>query len=381
MAAVTLADIQFLSEQVSADGLVLSCYADMTVSEGSRLALHSALKARADIMHEALVADARAREELRENLAAIHDALESPELRAAHGLAVFSSTRRRFLRVIPLEVPVTTDLVLDRSPYLVPLLESMLSRKQYLVAHTDTNHGSIYAATPGEVRVLAEIGEDVPKKQHSGGGILGYGQANIARHREDRILHYRKGLLDELERHWDTGHFAGLILLGEHEVLEHVRKALPTRLSRHVVQESSESLHETPAEIERAIRTRVQAVSDQSDAEVAPEFWNRLNEKKSIATGAQAVIDAIQTGRVGSDGHGYLVFGPDPRETVGRCVACRTLTPEVLGPCPKCQAPCAPGNLWEELLLSALKNRIAVHFVRDATKLAPYEGVVAMLKK
>ena len=257
----------------------------------------------------------------------------------------------------------------------------MLSRKQYSVAHTDTNHGRIYAATPGEVRVLAEIGENVPRKQHSGGGILGYGQANIARHREDRILHYRKEMIDELERHWDTGHFAGLILLGEHEVLEHVRKGLPTRLSRHVVQESSESFQETPAEIERAIQKRVQAVRRPGRHRSCAGVWNRLGEKKSIAAGGKAVIDAIQTGRVGPDGHGCLVFGPDPRETVGRCVACRTLTVEVLGPCPKCQAPCAPGNLWEELLLSALKNRIAVHFVRDAARLAPYEGVVAMLKK
>jgi hypothetical protein len=93
------------------------------------------------------------------------------------------------------------------------------------------------------------------------------------------------------------------------------------------------------------------------------------------------VLDAVQGGRVGPDGYGYLVFGPDPRETVGRCSVCRWLTPDGPGPCPRCQAPCVTGNLWEELLLTAFRHRIAARFVKEREKLNLYGGVAAVLPK
>jgi hypothetical protein len=37
------------------------------------------------------------------------------------------------------------------------------------------------------------------------------------------------------------------------------------------------------------------------------------------------VIEALEKGRIGPRGHGYLVFGPDPREVVARCTACQSL--------------------------------------------------------
>jgi hypothetical protein len=114
--------------------------------------------------------------------------------------------------------------------------------------------------------------------------------------------------------------------------------------------------------------------------DVPPDFWDRLRTRAGIATGPRAVIEAVQTGRVGPDGHGYLVLGPDQREACGRCLACRTLSADPTGPCPKCQASCAPGNLWEELLLLALRHRLAVRFMMDPQRLRPYGGLVAALK-
>jgi hypothetical protein len=221
----------------------------------------------------------------------------------------------------------------------------------------------------------------VPKKQHSAGERWGYGQATIARHREDRVRHYRKDLARELGRLWDAGRYGGLILLGEHEVLEHVRGELPARLADRVVREGGEPWYETPARVEEKVRTLVTALYAEEEVGVGPGFWDRVREGKAVATGPKAVLDAVQGGRVGPDGYGYLVFGPDPREAVGRCTVCRWLSDEVPGVCPRCQAPCAPGNLWEELLLTALRHRIAARFVKDPQQLAPFGGLVAVLPK
>jgi hypothetical protein len=379
MPAITFTDLKPLLAEFSGEGQVLSFYGGHGVVEGFRPEWAGLLKSRADAIVKTLGDDGRAIQELDENVFALRNALEARELHASRWIAAFCATRRNFLKVVPLDVPVESDLVVDRSPYLVPLLEAAHRRREYLVVHTDTHRGRIYAATPGEARLLTELDEPVPARQHSAGETWGYGQATIARHRDDRISHYRKDLVREIEHLWETGRFAGLILLGQHQNLQPVRAELPSRILDRIVREAPESWYEKASEIEETIRSLTAGLYTEGEVGVASGFWDRLREEKAVAKGAKVVIDVLQSGRLGPEGHGYLVFGPDPRESVGRCVACRSLTLEPLGPCPKCQAPCAPGNLWEELLLTALQHGIECHFVRDPKKLERYGGLVAVL--
>lgn len=380
MTSNSLTDLQPLLEQFAGEGLMLSCYAPLGVTGAFRPEWQGPFRAKADALWKAIGEDGRVRRGLKDNLDTIRLALESPSASDARWLAVFSAAQRGFILAVPLEAPVEFDLVLDRSPYLVPLLAAILRRREYLVVHTNTHRGRIYAATPATVRLLLSIDADVPKHQHSSGERYGYAQATIARHREDRILHYRKELVRELERLWDAGDYSGLALLGEHEVLEHVRTQLPPRLASRVVRAAPESWYEEPAQVEAKIHSIAAELFTRDEAEVVPGFWDLLREGKAV-TGRHRVLDAVQSGRLGPNGHGYLVLGPDPREAVGRCTACRALAVGALGPCPKCQAPCAPGNLWEELLLTALQHQIAVHFVTDPRTLAPHGGLAAVLPK
>jgi len=75
------------------------------------------------------------------------------------------------------------------------------------------------------------------------------------------------------------------------------------------------------------------------------------------------------------------VFGPDPREVVARCTACRSLWIEVPETCLRCQAPCVEASLWEEMLLLALRHGLVAHFVRKDPELARRGGVAAVLAR
>jgi hypothetical protein len=231
------------------------------------------------------------------------------------------------------------------------------------------------------VRLLFAIDEAVPKKQHSAGQTWGTQQATIARHREDHILHYRKELVGRVVTEWGGCSYTGLLLLGHHETLAHLRDALPPRLAAVVRREKAEPWYERTTQVEEAIRTMALDVLTQDEAEVAEGFWDLLAERRSLASGPQAVLDAVQGGLVGPQGFGYLVLGPDPREAIGRCRVCRCLSFEIPGACPKCGAPTSEGNLWEELLLTALRHGISARFVADPLKLAAYGGVVAVLPR
>jgi hypothetical protein len=187
--------------------------------------------------------------------------------------------------------------------------------------------------------------------------------------------------VDLVEKAWSEHLFQGLILLGEHEVLEHFRKRLPPRLAAQVVHESAHSWTDEPLAIREEIRDVLTETLHAQEEHLVNDIKQRLQEGGAVATGPGGVIEAIEKGRVGPRGHGYLVFGPDPREIVGRCTACRSLWPEVPATCPRCQAPVVEASLWEELLLLALRHDLAAHFVRASPELVRCGGVAAVLAR
>jgi protein required for attachment to host cells len=296
-------------------------------------------------------------------------------------MAVFSALQRGFFQSCALDVPVENDLVVHEAPYLVPLLRAFYQQRESLVVLTDTHRGRLYAATPGSVRLLQEIDEEVPSRQHSAGERWGKEQATIARHREDRILHYLKDLVELVEKTWAEHPFGGLVLRGEPEVLEHFRKRLPPRLAGQVVHEGPQTWTEKPLAIDGEVRAILTGALRAREEYLLEDLQHRLREGYPVAIGPGEVLEALEKGRIGPRGRGYLLFGPDPRELVGRCSVCRSLWLEVPDACPRCQAPCVEASLWEELLLLALRHDLTAHFVRSDPELARCGGVVAVLPR
>jgi hypothetical protein len=172
-----------------------------------------------------------------------------------------------------------------------------------------------------------------------------------------------------------------LLLLGSHPILEHVRKALPDRLAARVERETPAEWSDRPGEVEAAVRELAARVFARDGERAITAFGDRLADGRAVATGPAGVLAAVQSGRVGPHGHGCLILGPDPRETVGRCTRCHALAADVPPTCPRCQARCREANLWEEVLLMALRHGIAVHYTDDPDRLAPYGGLAAILPK
>lgn len=380
MAAIALKDLTPLLAQFRGEGQVLSCYADLTGADGFRPRWQARLETTADAIRKTF-SDDGSHLEFDRNLTAVRNAIKSAEPSEGRWLAVFSAQQRGFLGTLPLDMPVSSELVTDQSPYLVPLLTAIHRRREYLAVHADVHRAQLYSAAPGKIRLINELSADVPARQHSSGETWGQNQSFIVRHRDDTILHFRKELVHAIERAWAETRYSGLILLGAHPVLEHLRKALPPRVCARVEKETPVSWYEQPAELVAAVQEIVMQAFREDEAKAIEGIWNRLAANRAVATGTTAVLDAIQSGQIQPGGHGYLLLGPDPRETVGRCTQCHMLVVDTPDTCPRCQGECAVASLWEEALLMALRHGIRAYFVDDAKKLAPHGGFVAALAK
>ncbi|HYV39331.1 MAG TPA: hypothetical protein VE988_26820 [Gemmataceae bacterium] len=377
--ALTFAAIQPLLDQIKGDGSVVTCYADLSLIPGTPTRWPGVFKAKATAVKKMLGDDVTAWEQFEKNLQAIGKIVDAPQSQRAHAIAVFSAVQRGFIQTYPLDVPVENELVVHAAAYLVPLLQVLCRQRPCLVVHTNTHQGRLLDATGGSLHLLQEIEEEVPKHQHSAGTRRGMEQATIAARRDECIIHYQKKLVEAIDKSCARHAFQNIFLLGEHEQLEHLRKRLPSRLAIRVIHEGPHAWVDEPLAIADAVHTAQQELVQAEERRVLDTVKERRRLGYGLAFGANKVVDALQSGQLRPGGFGYLVLGPDPHEAVARCTACRSLFVEMPVTCPRCQAPCADGNLWEEIMVMALKHNIGVHCVRANKSLDQCGGIAAVL--
>ncbi len=374
MAALVTNDIQVLLDQPKGQGMLVSCYADTSVSGGFSYDWLQHFKTEASQIRQRLADDHQAGIEFEHNVEVIRRSLESTEARRARGMAVFSAAARGFLLALPSELPYENRLVVSDEPYMVPLLEADFRRRGYLVVMVDTHRARWYAAGPGGSRSLGEIDESVPKKQHSAGERWGKQQATIERHRKDHVLHFHKELAERVEKAWDQYRYQGIVLLGQHEIVEQFRNLLPRRLTEHVVREAPHDWTEDQAKIDDEIRVLLATIETADEVRVLAELDRRLIEATAVVTGPQEAIDALRNGQVAA-----LILGPDPGTEVSCCTGCNSRFALPRTECPYCHARCHKGNLWQELLAFAVNHEVWVHRVRPSDTLSRHGGVAALL--
>ena len=374
----TFKDAQWLSDHAGGEGMVVSCYADTSPS-GIRPLWREHLKNEVKRIDETLSGNAAATHAFHRHIAAIEGVLSSRRTVSARGMAIFAASQGNLLQAYTLASVVPNRLVIDEEPYLVPLLELLHRQRRYLVVHTDTHRGRLYTAVPGEVHMIEEIEEPVPKRHRAAGELWGKQQATIARHREDHIVHYLKGLAGGIERAWPEERYDGIVLLGTHEVLEKLRTYLPEALGSRVAGEAPHAWvgRQTPL-VSKIESIHAEALRDQ-ERRLFEDIQRRLLEDHQIATGPQAVIDAIENDQLGHSG--CVVMESDRGEVGSRCTSCRTLLAQAVSDCPSCHARCEKTNLWQAIALSASNKHVTVHFVDPGHGVDKHGGVVALLAR
>jgi hypothetical protein len=371
----TAEQIRALLDHPRGKGMVVSCYADTSVSEGHRHHWRPRLEVEARRIREALAEGPAARLEFDERAAAIREILESPEARRAKGMAVFCGPGTEAI-ALPAAEPYEDRIDVGEAPYLIPLLEAESRRRGYLAVETDTHRGRIYAASPGEARLLAELDEQVPAKQRSSGECWGWNQSGIARHHDELVARYWDDLVLAAEREWDAGSYRGIVLIGEDDAVEGFRGRLPARLAGRVVRRVRHAWFEDGEEVSEIVGPiAADAIRDEREVLLA-EAVGRKAEGCAVAAGPQEVLVALRDGQVA-----HVLLGPDPGEAASRCAECGSPFVGVRDACPYCKSPCERVGLWQEIASVALRRGVAVHFAGDDPRLAGLGGVAALLAR
>lgn len=369
--------IEKLHSAPCSPGLTLTCYVDLTVQDANIRPGIGAVKHAASLVKQTIPDNPEDCKEFEKNYNAVLKILDNPEYHGSAGIAIFSAIQRDLIEIIPLCTPIRSDLIYNREPYLVPLLQAyFLQQRQYLVLAFDNNQARLMMAGIDGIQPVKEWLSDVPQKQHSSGDRGGWSQPGIANHREALLHRYEQEIVDQLIKSQQAHPTIELILLGHEVATNQLKHRLPARLLDRVVQTCTSNQLESEHSLRKAIHDIIKNQNAVHTHALVDELKKRQTGKVGFAQGAADVLRAIDGGKLGPKG--CLILGPDPKEDVLRCSSCRYLTLDDMQNCPRCGSDWKTGNLWEELLLRALRHDWNVVCIEHTATLAN-EGGIALL--
>jgi peptide chain release factor subunit 1 len=312
---------------------------------------------------------------LRADLARIDSFLSSPEMsfKGARSLSIFCSGRDQLFETVALSRPVPAQVVIDRHPYVAPMVEVMHQRR-WLVALVNRRSARLLSGSPDRLRERERFDDAVPG-QHDQGG---WSQANYGRSIEKDADDHLRAVADNLARRWRRERFDRLVLGGPWEVVARFEELLADELRERLVPERVEV--DLGSASEAQIRTAVEEILRVDERRAERDALDRL--ASGVGAGGRATegvsdtVQALNERRVQK-----LLVAPGFDGNAHRCPTCGLILVQGEDRCP------ADGSALEhvEHLREAV---VEAAVVQDADVLvvghhgsgAPREGIGALLR-
>lgn len=308
---------------------ITSCYLDV---DGRRHHSHQ------DVEHELAMLMRQARAAANGDLAAVEEDLSRIERHVkggfdrsgVRGLAMFSCAADDWWHVVPLAVPVRSQLVVRPAPY-VRQLEWVVSRyERFGVLLVDKQRARMFVFELGELVDRSELFDQLPRHDDDGGE---WDKDHVADHVEAAAAsHIRRAAEVALHVYQDQG-FDHLIVGAGDETASRLSKALHPYLAERLVARVSIAITASVAEVtEAAMEVEAKVEADKNAALVA-RLRDAAGAGSGGVTGLPDVLAAVSDRRVETllVSRGFVAEG-------WRCASCGRLA--AVGPgCPACTEP------------------------------------------
>lgn len=315
------------------------------------------------------------RQALREDLERIETYLHSAEapVQGARALAVFCSLRDQLFEVVPLARPTEALAVIERKPYVEPLVRGMEDR-QWCVALVSRRSARVLSG-PGDRLEERQRIEDNVHPQHDQGG---WSQARYQRSVDKDADDHLRRVAEMLFRRWRRERFDRLALGGPAEAVTRLQSFLHEDL-RPLLTERRIDV-DVSAASEDAIRAAAARLVEEDDRERERAALDRLAAAEGTggrgAGGLEETLRALGEQRVDT-----LLLDPRFDRVGARCPSCGLLLSRADGTCPADGAALQPvQRLREAVVEAALAQDAHVMAVRHFPDLGPFQGIAALLR-
>lgn len=292
------------------------------------------------------------------------------------GLALLSSARSSFWKEFHLSAPVKSELVVDKCPYIKPLVDILDRYQRYVIALVEKESARIFVVNLGEIVEYGEVHTpDVPGR-HKKGGWFALSQNHYERHIKFHVGLHLADVAKKLDSFMSGEGVSGLVIGGSDEAVAMIRNMLPAQVASRVIGAFQAEMLAPPDEVLSKAEAVISSYESKKKEEMVERLIRQALKNENAVLGVEDVLNAIQEGKVMN-----LVFLRDYTLSGYACKKCRSLRIQELKQCPYCRgAMDRTDHLIDLAAQRSVEQGATVEVVADSKPLADSGGIGAFLR-
>jgi peptide chain release factor subunit 1 len=268
-------------------------------------------------------------------------------------------------------VSVPDRCVIDRTPFVVPMLKLVDESRRYCIVVVDKEKARLFTMYNGEMFERTDIFDEVPGWHKQGG----WAQARFQRHIEDHVNRHLKHVADIVFHFYKMEGFGHLVIGGTQEMRTRFYRVIHSYLQRIVAGYISVDVTSNINDILSAVR-EVETEADRRKSDRIVKDLVGASKNHITVTGLRDTVKALEEGRV------HTLILVDNHEVEGcLCGDCGGVDALGADECKRCRKKISPvGDISEHLAVLAVEQDAEVNYVLPDLGLETADGVGAILR-
>jgi peptide chain release factor subunit 1 len=277
------------------------------------------------------------------------------------GLAIISSAASDFWWESHFSTGFKNEIVVDKLPYIKPLLNMIDTFRRYAVMIIDKESGRLFAVHLGEIEEYREIYTDNVPGKHKKGGWFSLAERSFERHIDYHVELHIKDVIKQLEHLLESGDITRLVIGGTEEALSMAKSLFPRHISGKIIGTFSVTMSAPGNEVLLRVTPVIEAYERKEKEETMELLMTKTMKNENAVLGIDNVLSALQEGRVMK-----LLFVKDYKTHGFSCTRCGFLTSQMAAECPYCKNPMQKVDYMIELAAQkAIEQGAAFEVVHD----------------
>ena len=289
------------------------------------------------------------------------------------GRVIFVSAPSSFFVAYRIGVEPRRKLVLDNSPFILPLMEMRDDYEDYGIILMDSDEARVYSVRSKAIEQVGSSSIDLMNRHKKGG----MSQKRFNRLRRGAIDAFISQIVEDLEGLEGLEGMRGLVVAGPGSVKKKLVDALPKHLQGKVIGMVDVSIDIPPGQLLARGEEIASAHEREGERQAIEELRRAIFKEELAAIGVNEVRDALLLGRVET-----LLVSKDLSIPGWICEDCKVIHEGIPaeGTCPDCGGPVSGAEIVNELMELAERTDARVENVSGSDFLVSLGGLGATLR-
>ncbi len=268
---------------------------------------------------------------IKDALVKIESHLKGNKREFKKGVALICSGDLKIWKNYYLSLPVKNELVVDKSPYIQPLLFLLNNYPRFVVLLVDKELAKIFIVHLGEIREYTELfTPDIPGK-HKKGDWFSLSQKRFERHIDYHVALHIKDVVKALEDFLHKEAIDRIIIGGSEDTITKIKKILPQTILKKVISAFNAEIFLNEKDVLDKTLKILEELEKEKQKSLVEELITRAMKNNMAVIGLENALASLQEGKVMK-----LVFLKDLKAQGFKCSNCNFLTVQAIKSCPYC---------------------------------------------